>query len=92
MLESTFQPEVFDPYRTPAALGPGGKPLHDRLAALGSSMSFERVAVTTLCAMVVIHQLYLCGVGGPFMAPLTWTVWTLWISVMTVGNQVSSIQ
>ena len=92
VLESTFQPEVFDPYCTPAALGPGGKPLHDRLAALCSSICFQRVAVTTLCAMIVIHQLYLCGVGGPFMAPLTWTVWTLYFSVMTVANQVSSIQ
>ena len=31
VLESTFQPAVFDPYCTPAALGPGGKPLHDTL-------------------------------------------------------------
>jgi hypothetical protein len=92
VLESTFQPELFDAYCTPAALGPGGKQLHDRLAALCSSKCFERVALTTLCAMIVVQLLYLCGVGGPLMAPLLWTLWTLFVSAMTVGNQVSSIQ
>ena len=92
VIESLAKPEVFDPYCTPAALGPGGKQLHDRLAALCSSKCFERVALTTLCAMIVVQLLYLCGVGGPLLAPLLWTLWTLFVSAMTVGNQVSSIQ
>jgi hypothetical protein len=91
VLESTFQPELFDPYCTPAALGPGGKPLHDRLVALCSKPSFEWLVIAVLVAYSVINFPFLCGVPGPFSA-LTWTTFALINAFLTVINQICSLQ
>jgi hypothetical protein len=91
VLESTFQPEVFDPYCTPAALGPGGKPLHDRLASLSSRLHFEWLAIPPLLVCGVAVLPWLCGLAGPF-STLTWTGWSLFLAIATVMNLMSSIQ
>ncbi len=91
MLESTFQPEVFDPYCTPAALGPGGKPLHDWLASICSTSWFERLTIAVLVTFGVVNSPFLCGVPGPFLA-LTWTTWLLYFALFIVINQICSLQ
>jgi hypothetical protein len=91
VLESTFQPELFDPYCTPAALGPGGRSLHDRLAAFCRKPWFGRLFIAVLVAYGVTEFPFLCGVPGPFSA-LTWTTWLLVLAFLTVGSQICSLQ
>jgi hypothetical protein len=91
VLESTFQPEVFDPYCTPAALGPGGKPLHDRLAALCSKPWYEWLVIALLVSWCVVQFPFLCGVPGPFMV-LIWTSLGLFLAMYTVMFQICSLQ
>ena len=91
VLESTFQPELFDPYCTPAALGPGGRPLHDSLVVFCSKPWFERLCITVLVAYCVMNIPFLCGVPGLFSA-LTWTTWLLLLAFLTVMNQICSLQ
>jgi hypothetical protein len=91
VLESTFRPELFDPYCTPAALGPGGKSLHDRLAAFCRKPWFERLFIAVLVAFCVINFPFLCGVPGPFSA-LTWTTWLLFLAIITVMYLICSLR
>jgi hypothetical protein len=91
VLESTFQPALFDPYCTPAALGPGGRPLHDRLASFCSKPWFERLCIAMLASLAVINFPFLCGVPGPFSA-LTWMTSLLLLAILTVMNQICSLQ
>ena len=91
VLESTFQPELFDPYCTPAALGPGGKPLHDRIAAFCSTPSFEWLFIAVLVTYSVVNFPFLCGVPGPFSA-LTWTTFALINAFLAVISQICSLQ
>ncbi len=91
VIESLAKPEVFDPYCTPAALGPGGKQLHDRLAALCSNPWFERLAIAALVAHSVVVVPFLSGVPGPFLA-LTWATLALFLALFSAMNQICSFQ
>ncbi len=91
VLESTFEPELFDPYNTLAALGPGGKPLHDRLTELCSTRWFGWLIISSLLVFCVTHDLWLCGLAGPFPA-LTLTSWTLFVACFAVMNLLSSLR
>jgi hypothetical protein len=91
VLESTFEPELFEPCCTLAALGPGGKPLHDRLAALCCKPWFECLFIMLLMTYAVVHPPFLCGVAGPFPA-LAWATWQLFVSLFAITTQICSFQ